>query len=181
MRQLNSLLTTLLLSSSCFSQGSGPYLSIEEIKINGLPIVKGVDTTQKIAYYVYIDQSDLTEIIGEPDDVSIRISESYETEIVKLTYGSSHVEFYDSSFGEGLSKEKYELLSVEINDSTLWLTGKDQKMMIGKSLPDYYSLDGDDDKVLLELRRGKINQVSDYVCTLKFKDRKLQKIVAYFD
>jgi hypothetical protein len=139
---------------------------LEDIKICDTPIVKGLDTSQNITHYQYISKSDFTSAFGEPDNKQSRISELYETEIVKLTYGLSSVEFYDYSFGEGLPEEEYKILGIELNDSSLWLSYDNEKIVVGKRLDSFYSPKEEDDKVYLELRRGELNQVSDYACVL---------------
>ncbi len=180
-QSISVFVVVILTNSSCLSQDIKPHLYIEEIKLNSLPLVKGVDTIQDTNYYNYITKSDFTQFFGEPDHMQIRISEMYETEIAKLTYGSSHIEFYDPSFGEGISEDQYKLLSIELNDSSLKMIYRDKEITVGKELPSFYSLNKDDEKVFLELRRGKLDQISDYACILHFDGTILRKVVAYFD
>ena len=104
-----------------------------------------------------------------------------ETEIIRLRYGASYIEFFDHSFGEDLDQNDYSLFSIELNDARLWLQYRNKILKVGKELPILYKQVDDNNESVMMLRRGLLDQISDYVLKVKFAGEKIKSITAVFD
>ena len=128
-----------------------------------------------------MNKNSITEEFGQPNEIQTRNDDLMETEIIRLRYGSSYIEFFDHSFGEDLDQNDYSLLSIELNDARLWLQYRNEILKVGKELPIFYKQVDDNNESVVMLRRGLLNQMSDYVLKVKFEGERIKSITAAFD
>ena len=176
------LLLFVLVTNCSIAQNRGiQAIDLEELSIGNIDIVQGIDSANNIGYYKYIDKKSVINEFGEPDEMQTRNDDLLETEIVRVKYGASCIEFFDHSFGEGLDQNKYSLFSIEFSDAKVWLKYRDQIIKVGEELPAFYEQINDNNEAVITLRRGILDQLSDYVLKVRFKGKKVSSLTAAFD
>lgn len=175
------LLLTFVTNCSIAQDLGTQVIDLEILNIGNINIVQKIDSVGNSGYYRYINKESFISEFGQPDEVQTRKDDLMETEIVRARYGTSYIEFFDHSFGEGLDQDEYSLFSIELNDAQVWLKYKDELLKVGKQLPAYYKQVNSNHECTVMLRRDKLDQVSDYVLKIRFEGERISRITAAFD
>ena len=179
--KLYLVLLTLVANCSIAQDREMQIINLEDLSLGNVNIVIEIDSVSSHGYYRYINKKSITEEFGQPDEIQTKNDDLIETEIIRLRYGASYIEFFDHSFGEGLNQNEYSLFSIELNDAQLWLQYRNEILKVGKKLPIFYRQVDDNNESVVMLRRGLLNQTSDYVLKIKFEGETVSRITAAFD
>ena len=179
--KLYLVLLTLVANCSIAQDREMQVINLEDLSLGNVNIIQEIDSINDNGYYGYINKKSTTKEFGQPDEIQTRNDDLMETEIIKLRYGASYIEFFDHSFGEGLNQNEYSLFSIELNDAQLWLQYRNEILKVGKKLPIFYRQVDDNNESVVMLRRGLLNQMSDYVLKVKFEGERIKSITAAFD
>lgn len=184
MVQLNKfyLLLIILMTNCSVTQGNDTLVfNLEELRIGSIDIVRGIDSINGNGYYKYVDKKIIISELGQPDAIQARNDDLMETEILRMKYGLSYVEVFDSSFGEGLNQNEYSLFRVELNDAAVSLIYRGSILQVGREAPNFYEQKDKSGEAVISLRRGSLGQVSDYVLKIQFRGKRISCITAAFD
>jgi hypothetical protein len=180
-KRLSSFFLIIIFITNCSlkSQDSAQKINLEEFTISDLPIFEEVEYLNGKGYYRYIALSRFTGMFGQPDQIISRMDELMETEILRLIYGQSYLEFFDHSFTGNLGRENYSLYSIRFEDDKFWVGDKDKSFEVGDRRPS--DAEKAEDQQIYLLNRGKLTELSDYVMTIEFENDEIKSIRATFD
>lgn len=167
--------------SSCSVQTeSTPSMNIEEIKIGGESVLDSTYSVNQINYYRYINSKHIVKTFGEPDKTQLVVDELMETEILRLIYGNSYIQFYDHTFGGGLAPEHFSLYSIDFNDSRLWVEYLGDTLKVGQKFGKFYPYINEEEIVVVTLNKALIKEVSEYILTVEYEEEIVKRIYTIF-
>jgi hypothetical protein len=162
-KQFNNFFLIVFFATNCSfaMQDKLQKIDLEELKIGELLVFKKVEYANGKGYYRYISQDTFLEKFGKPDDIIARMDELMETEIIRMMYGKSYIEFFDHSFNSGLDRKEYSLYSINFEDDNLWVSYQDDFFKVGAEQKSVNGTVDNQGQLIFLLNRGKLNELSD--------------------
>jgi len=156
-------------------------LNLEDIRIGEIKVLESLETANDIEYYRYVSKEKIESFFGPADRMVSRNDELMETEIIRLKYGKSYVEFYDHSFGAGIKEDDYSLYSIALMDDRLWLEYEGEIIRVGLESTNFFANTNEKGQSEIVLKRGILDEISDFILKIGFEEQKVNSAIMIFD